>query len=171
MNISDATEASIQDFIKQKHDNYQPNNLRFEFSLNLGVHNRYICIALSQCDFEEKAKIIIGLADLLTNLFQNPESNNASSNLHKIIGFDTPIDFKSAPYFTLSPDEQQLRCWYGPHLAVMTQHVESNGHNLFFNISIDRETSKKLVDIIQNKYKVEQFIRKDFQSKDWVKQK
>jgi hypothetical protein len=166
MNLNELDQLSLQELLRYKHS-FSRGCESFHFSLAIGSKSTYINTALYYCDTEEKAKIILGLADLLHSLYLNQQSNNASTELHRIIGYDMPINFKSAPYFTLSPNREQLRLWYGPHLSVKYEHVESNGNNLFFNIATDTNLALKLTRIIQNKFEVERF--EEHGSSGWIK--
>lgn len=71
---------------------------------------------------------------LIEDLHQNPEKNTPESEAHQILKYDKPFEFKSAPYFTLSPDGNQLRYWIGPHSHASYNHVDSRSQNIIFSI-------------------------------------
>jgi hypothetical protein len=157
MSDTDTSQLSLEAIIKEKHDLYLESYVRFYFDLPHCSHSSYINSALSECDIEEKAKIILGLTELLAKAYIDPNLDNCSTELQKIIGNSNAYDIKCPPYFTLSPHREQLRCWYGPHLRVRYEHVESNGHNLFFGINTEPKISRQLVKIIEKDYRVDRF--------------
>jgi hypothetical protein len=84
--------------------------------------------------FSKTNNFIHNLANLLEEMYNNPESNNIESSAHQILQYDKPFDFKSEPYFTLSPNGNQLRFWIGPYSHASYDHVDSSGANIIFSV-------------------------------------
>jgi hypothetical protein len=84
--------------------------------------------------FTKTKDFVHNLAYLIEDIYLNQDKNCIESEARQILKYDNPFDFKLAPYFTLSPDGNQLRYWIGPYSGANYNHVDSNGKNLVFSL-------------------------------------
>jgi hypothetical protein len=152
------TNIGFLDLLKQKHDIVIAKHNEFQFHLEMGKREPYLGRILDLCNNEEKAKVFSEIMYLLLYLYGSPSDNNLRSFLHsELLLYDKPFDFKTKPYFTLSPHGKQLRCWIGPHDTVKNDHIDSNGKNLVFGVHASKATMGEIVSILEKIFEIKRF--------------
>jgi hypothetical protein len=122
---------------------------------NLTIASVGLNSILNSCDETEKIKFMVGLFELVLELYDNPDANNSQSPLHRLIGHLKPLSFECRPFISYHKTASASDLYN--HFRVYIKLPDNSGfvkNNTIFHIEADNDLLAKLFAELKSKHRV-----------------
>jgi hypothetical protein len=127
--------------------------IHIEKESNLSISSIGLNSILNRCNEAEKIKFIIGLYELLVQLYDNPSANDSTSLLHRLIGHHKPLSFECKPFISYHETTSVLYNHFRIYFKLPTNDGMAK-YDTIFHIEADNEVLAKLFAEFSSKYQV-----------------